>query len=328
MVEEILEFRKFPDNMRVSLVVTRFKGRATAWWQQLKESRRQANKSRIDSWARLTKHMRRNFLPYNYERTLYNKLQNLRQGNHSVEEYTTDFFHMAARMTTAETQEQLISRFIGVLRSQLQNALQQFNPSTVSEAHQRALAMEVQLRSNWTSSSTRTRPQLNTTTETTLGQSSNATTSKPDANQKDIPNDSIASSRLARSNALRCFTCGERGHIQTACPKQNRRGLLTQEAACDGEPRFDEYNSDQDNDNDEIEGDTGPQHQILVLRRSCLAPRSSLESWLRTSLFRSTCTINDKICKLIIDSGSCANVIAEEAILKLGINTTSHPCPY
>lgn len=77
MVEEILEFRKVPDDARVSLVATRFKGRAMAWWQQLKESRRQENKSRIDSWKRLTKHMRRGFLPFNYERTLYNKLQNL-----------------------------------------------------------------------------------------------------------------------------------------------------------------------------------------------------------------------------------------------------------
>lgn len=70
IVEEILEFRQVPDDARVSLVATRFKGRAMAWWQQLKESRRQENKSRIDSWERLTKHMRRGFLPFNYERTL------------------------------------------------------------------------------------------------------------------------------------------------------------------------------------------------------------------------------------------------------------------
>lgn len=62
-----LEFRRVPDNARVPLVVTRFKGQAMAWWQQLKESRRQANKARISSWDRLTKHMRRGFLPFNYE---------------------------------------------------------------------------------------------------------------------------------------------------------------------------------------------------------------------------------------------------------------------
>lgn len=39
VVEEILEFKKVPDDVRVSLVATRFKGRAMAWWTQLKESR-------------------------------------------------------------------------------------------------------------------------------------------------------------------------------------------------------------------------------------------------------------------------------------------------
>lgn len=77
MVEEILDFKQVPDDMRVSLVATRFKSRASAWWSQLKESRRNSGKSRIDTWEKLKKHMRRSFLPYNYERTLYNKLQNL-----------------------------------------------------------------------------------------------------------------------------------------------------------------------------------------------------------------------------------------------------------
>ena len=38
-VEEILEFKKVPQDKRVSLMATKFKGRAAAWWQQLKQSR-------------------------------------------------------------------------------------------------------------------------------------------------------------------------------------------------------------------------------------------------------------------------------------------------
>lgn len=47
MVEEILDFKQVPDDMRVPLVATRFKNRASAWWSQLKESRRHSGKSRI-----------------------------------------------------------------------------------------------------------------------------------------------------------------------------------------------------------------------------------------------------------------------------------------
>lgn len=58
-----------------------------------------------------------------------------------------------------ETEEQLVPRFIGGLQSQLQNDLQQFNPTTLSEAHQRSLAMEIQFRSPWSAAGSRSRFQ-------------------------------------------------------------------------------------------------------------------------------------------------------------------------
>ena len=128
---------------------------------------------------------------------------------------------------------------------------------------------------------------------------------------------------------MRCYTCGENGHRQTACPNQTRRGLLAQEMDFEDEPRFDDYGSESNEPVvDYIEGDTGHVANILVLRRSCFTPRAPAESWLRTSLFRTTCTINGKICKLIIDSGSCTNVVSDDAIRRLGIKTTAHPSPY
>lgn len=294
-----------------------------AWWQQLKESRRQAGKQRHNSWERLNKHMRRNFLPYNYDRTLYNKLQNLRQGNRSVEEYATDFFNYAARVPAAESETQMIARFIGGLRPQLQNALQQFKPLSVSEVHQRAAAMEVQLRASWTSNSSRPRSQQTSFSEVQTTNKIDGQTTQADTSITNNTIDTSTSSRPARTNALRCFTCGKRGHIQTACPKQTRRGLVIQDAD-DTSPLFDESESDHEDTEDVIHGDTGV---CLVLRRSCLQPQPSQESWLRSNLFR-TCTIQGKICKLIIDSGSCSNVIAQEAVCKLGFKTTPHPAPY
>jgi hypothetical protein len=35
-VEEILDFKRVPEDRRVSLVATKFRGKAVAWWQQLK----------------------------------------------------------------------------------------------------------------------------------------------------------------------------------------------------------------------------------------------------------------------------------------------------
>lgn len=256
----------------------------------------------------MKKHMRRSFLPYNYQRTLYTKLQNLRQGSRTVDEYASDFFEMVAHTTLLETEEQLVSRFLGGLRTQLQIPLQQFNPNSVSKAHQRALGMELQYKSNWNSSSSRTRFLSQTPTESSVSNNNDSTVSRPNLSKSNAPLDSIAASRQPRTGALRCYSCGESGHRQTACPNQTKRGLLVHDTKFDDEPRFDDSGSDSQDHLDEIiPGDTGLN---LVLRRNCLLPKAPNESWLRSSLFRSTCTINGKVCKLIIDSGSCTNVIS------------------
>lgn len=88
-VEELLVFKQVPDDMCVPLVATRFKGIASAWWQQVKEQRERAGKPRIISWEKLKRLLRKSFLPYNYTRTMYTRLQNLRQGNKSVDDYAT-----------------------------------------------------------------------------------------------------------------------------------------------------------------------------------------------------------------------------------------------
>jgi hypothetical protein len=39
VVKEILDFKEVPDDRRVPLVATKFRERATTWWQQLKQTR-------------------------------------------------------------------------------------------------------------------------------------------------------------------------------------------------------------------------------------------------------------------------------------------------
>ena len=68
---------------------------------------------------------------------------------------------------------------------------------------------------------------------------------------------------------------------------------------------------------------------MLVTRRACFTPRKSEgEDWLRSNIFQTTCTIGGKVCRLVIDSGSCESVVSEEAIQKLGLATGKHTNPY
>jgi len=48
----------------------------------------------------------------------------------------------------------------------------------------------------------------------------------------------------------------------------------------------------------------------------------------RENIFLTRCLINDKVCSMIIDSGSCTNVASVTLVRKLGLNTIRHERSY
>ena len=55
--------------------------------------------------------MRNQFMPFNYMRSLYKKLHNLKQhGN--VEECTEAFYQLVARVDLNESEEQVVAKFL------------------------------------------------------------------------------------------------------------------------------------------------------------------------------------------------------------------------
>ncbi|GJV32643.1 putative reverse transcriptase domain-containing protein [Tanacetum coccineum] len=262
-VEEVFEFKEVPENKRVSLIATKLHGRASAWWQRLKLTR-------IMSWQKIKKCMRANFIPYNYQRQIYQRLQNLKQGSKSVEDYTTEFYQLIARNDIQETEDQL-----------------------------RSLTFEKQNRRVGSSSS----PAI-----TGASGSGNV------------------ASRFAPSQAK----AGGGNTGPSECKKAGKRHLFADPEG-DNDAAYEEYEEalvyDEEPECEEeyVSGDVGVN---LVVRRSCLTPKADRDDWLKHNIFQSTCTISDKVCTFVCDSGSCDNLIAAEAVQKLGLKTESHPKPY
>jgi hypothetical protein len=66
-----------------------------------------------------------------------------------------------------------------------------------------------------------------------------------------------------------------------------------------------------------------------MMRKVLLTPEKEVESSVqRTKLFRTTCKTKDRVCKVIVDSGSTDNLISTEMVEKLELETTNHPSPY
>ncbi|KAH7861583.1 hypothetical protein Vadar_028025 [Vaccinium darrowii] len=212
-MDEVLEFKQVPEDKRVSLVATRFRGRAAAWWQQLKQTRMRQGKGKISSWEKLKKKMRVAFLPHNYSRLMYQRLQNLRQNSRSVDDYTTEFHQLVARNDLAETEEQLVSRSVGGLREQFQFTLNMFELFSISDAYQKALQIEKQAICRPSST------PWSATAQPTVGN----TSTKPIAS---LPPTNLPTIRAGASSGSgsKCFKCGEPGHRAFECRKGERPG--------------------------------------------------------------------------------------------------------
>jgi hypothetical protein len=48
----------------------------------------------------------------------------------------------------------------------------------------------------------------------------------------------------------------------------------------------------------------------------------------RENIFHTRCLFNDKVCNMIINSGSSTNVASVTLVRKLGLNTIKHKMPY
>jgi hypothetical protein len=66
-----------------------------------------------------------------------------------------------------------------------------------------------------------------------------------------------------------------------------------------------------------------------VMRKIILKPEKEPEEPVQqTCLFRTTCKVKDRVCKVIIDNGSTNNLVSTEMVENLELKTTSHSNPY
>ncbi|KAL5764000.1 hypothetical protein ACOSQ2_016594 [Xanthoceras sorbifolium] len=304
IVEEILEFKRVPERENVALVATRLRGRAAAWWQQLKLNRNCSRKPKISDWEKMKRKLRAEFLPHNFQRLI------------SVDEYATEFYQLLVRNEIQETQDQLVSRYCGGLRTQILDLINLFDPVTVTEAHQRALQLEKTLSRKTTSG------YENTGNRSGIGASGSTI-----SGQRNPPN--IAQTPRATTGEFRCFGCGETRHRLSECPRPAKKVLFidpTEFNEKDAEIGEEPQSGVEEVAKEElVDGDTGT---MLMVRRTCLAPRTEEGDWLRNNIFQSTCTILGKVCRFVINGGSCENIVLVEAVQKLGVKTEKYQKPY
>jgi hypothetical protein len=105
-MDKYFDYEDVDEEKRVRHVVTRLKGHATLWWDELQAERRSKGKQKIKNWDRMVAKLKAKFMPKDYQINLFRKLQNLRQKGMTVKEYTEEFYKLNIRTGQREKDEE------------------------------------------------------------------------------------------------------------------------------------------------------------------------------------------------------------------------------
>ncbi|XP_074288812.1 uncharacterized protein LOC141613967 [Silene latifolia] len=295
--ERVFEYKEYDDKKQFKVAILKLTKYASLWYENLKKQRRKEGKDKIESWIKLKKHLMRRFLPRDYEQDNYLKLQSLEQGSMSVTEYIKEFEKMSIVCDLEEKEELRVARFIKGLTPAISTKVEIQNYDGFSDVCRLALKFEKhdKARKPYTYSK---------------GQSSGTNSysrpapSKAKETPKEEPKDKGKGVAEPKGSSLRrCFKC--QGYDET----------IQENVETDGEG---------------IVYDLDPlsEEECLVLCVIYIWKRVQIENEQREQIFHTRCKVNRKICNLIIDSGSCANVVARDLVDELKLQTKDRVKPY
>jgi hypothetical protein len=138
-MEKHFDYEYVDEERRVKHVVTRLKGHATLWWDELQVERRSKGKQKIKNWDRMVAKLKAKFMPKDYQIHLFRKLQNLRQKGMKVKVSTEEFYRLNIRTGQREKDEEKVARYINCLRYEVQDELSMMSVRTMKDAYHFAL---------------------------------------------------------------------------------------------------------------------------------------------------------------------------------------------
>ena len=150
--------------------------------------------------------------------------------------------------------------------------------------------------------------------------------------KKFFPSKSEKNTPTSHTARLTCFKCLGKGHIASQCPN-SKTMIMLDDGFCVSQSEDEDdgkntppFTSDDENELRDVE--SGDEREALVTMRALNIQVKEEDDQQRHNIFHTRCLIQDKVCMLIIDSGSCTKSASSYLGEKLSLPTIKHPNPY
>src|SRR3954467_3414818 len=348
---------QYPENRRVTAAVCEFTGFESIWWSE--HCSLHANNIPT-TWADLKDAMRTRWVPPYYQHELLQKLQRLRQGKNSVEEYYQELQTGLITCGLVEDNEAMLARFMGGLNKEIQTILEYNDYTTITRLFHLACKAEREVQdrqaatrpkfsagrnTSWTSCgpSTYTRPAAPPSTSAAHSYREPPKQPAPpfkgaQSGPAASSSSSMASTGQARDRDIKCRRCQGGGHFAKDCPSK-RVMTITADGGYESASDYDEETlvlianeeqgaHDDAHDVEYIAPDDADKYASLVAQRVLSVQVTKAEQNQRHNLFHTKGVVKERSVRIIIDGGSCNNLASMELVEKLSLTTRPHPHPY
>ncbi|XP_039787907.1 uncharacterized protein LOC120654436 [Panicum virgatum] len=333
-VEQKFASHLVPDQHRVRQATIEFKDFAIIWWQDCAQLNIQP-----DSWDALKIAMRDRFVPASYKRDMRKKLQRLDQSDMSVQEYYAELQKGMVRCGVVEDAEDKVYRFYGGLKREIHDIVDYKSFTTTNQLFQLAMLAEKELQGR--QQQQQQPPQSRSTTNrsympksfTPKGAStavSPAPATTPADGKPRVQEPTKSASPAARSSfGIQCHRYQGFGHVIGECPSK-RTYIATDDGGYISTSDAEDDTEDDPPSNVGLSlsvGDAGSQ-QICIVHHVLSTQLGQADKMQRHNLFQILFVINDQRARVIIDGGSCNNLVSAVLVQKLGLATRPHKHPY
>lgn len=235
-VKQKFACHEFPEDKKVRAATSEFSDFASIWWSEYGRTHQDIPRT----WNALKTAMRHMFVPSYYSRDLLNKLQRLRQGSSSVDDYYQELQTGLLRCGLKETENAKIARFLGGLNREIQDILDFKEYDCITRLFHFACKAEREVQGRQSRSrgniggtfADRPMQQQHMAPSSTSNHVPPAVLSipahVPEANKStkvQVPTKRVSSAvSTERSRDVQCHRCKGFGHLMHDCPSQ--RALL------------------------------------------------------------------------------------------------------